>query len=235
MSYQMDLMREISTICLAMTLDNAERFVQSIDAARLTPTEYVEALGAAAGRIGGCAAYDPAQAAAAAARVAMRVGSVYDRASGEQTLVLTKLVTRYLRYTPADYRQGEQAVGLSGMLKLWIEVWRRAEAAIDPLWRPDETFPPFDPGRPHDVIEGQTPDSVRDPGLRALYMEYLARKAQYRQRMRDQTLLRRALDEARDDYIAYAADLSRIAELRPALDAAAAAVKDPALKAALSR
>ena len=230
----MDLLREISTICLVMTLDNAEQFVRMIDANRLTPTEYVDVLGAAAGRIGGCSAYDPALAAAAAARVAMRVGAVYDRTNGEQTLVLTKLVTRYLRYTSTDYRQGAEVAGLSGMLKLWTQVWHRAEAAIDPQWQPSETFAPFDPGRPHEVIEGQTPESVRDPALRALYTEHLARKARYLQRMRDQTLLRRGLDEARDDYVAYAAYLGKIAGLRQALDTAAAAVNDPALKASLS-
>lgn len=234
MSYYMDLMREVSTICLAMTLNNSERFVQNIDPKQLAPVEYVNLLGAAAGRIGGCAAYEPAEAAAAAARVAVRAGAVYDRANGEQTLVVIKLITRYLRYQTADFRKGEEVAGLTNMLKLWIEVWTRAESAIDLKWRADDTFPPFDPGRPHDVTEGQTPESVSDPTLRALYTAHLARKTQFLQRMRDQMLLRRALEEAREDYISYAGYLSKVAGMRQPLDAAAAAVTDPSLKAALS-
>lgn len=234
MSYHVDLIREISTICLAMTLGNAEAFVQNIDAKRLTPVEYVAVLGAAAGRIGGCATYEPAEAAAAAARLAVRAISVYDSSSGDQTIDTIKLVTRYLRYEPADFREDGQVPGLSDILKKWIAVWSHAEAAIDPKWWADDTFPPFDPGRPHDMIDGQTPESVRDPVIRRLYAAYMDRKALFLQRMRDQSLLRRAQEETREDYVSYFVDLRKVAGMRAPLAAAAASIADPALKATLA-
>ena len=233
MSYYMDLMREISTLCLAMSLNNAESFVQDIDAKKLTAVQYVDLLGAAAGRIGGCAAYEPAQAAATAARVAVRAAGVYDHASGDQTIAVTKMVTRYLRYAPADFRRTEEAPGLASVLALWISVWKQAESAIDPQWRQDEIFPSFDPGPTSEVFKGQKPSDIADPALRARYEDYLAQRAVFLQRVRDQTLLRRALDEAREDYVAYAAQLATVPGMRASLDSAAAEVADPALEAAL--
>jgi hypothetical protein len=235
MSYYTDLMRELSTLCLAMTLGDAEKFVQAIDASRLALVERVNLMSEAAARIGGCSRYEPARAAAAAARLTEQARATYDHTSGEQTLLVIKLVTRYLRYHPSDFREGTVTEGLTNTLKKWVEVWIRAEAAVDPDWSPTEEFPPFETDRRGQSLDGQAPESIADPVLRAAYIEYLDRQAVFRQRMRNQTLLRRALDEARDDYISYATELKKTPAMNTSLRDAAAAVADPAVKMALAR
>lgn len=237
MTYHADLMRELSSLCLVMTLGHAEQFVSDIDSKRLSQQEYLYALGEAAGRIGGCAKYEPVQAQAAAARLAVRAGSLYDPRSGDQTLVVTKLVRHYLRYGPNDFRPELRTEGLGQILKLWVEVWLRAEAALDPAWRPGAAFEPFKPKVPltESIEAGQSPASIRDPALRADYAAHLQRQAAFQQAQRDQLLVRRALDEAREDYLAYFEALAALPELKSARQRWAAALKDPALKAQLQR
>lgn len=234
MNPHQQLLREIATLCLSMNLVSATDFVDRIDPAQLTPTEYIAVLSAAAGRIAGCAAYAPADASVVAAQLTHRALQAYDPTDGDQTIDTIKLVSRYLRYGPADFRSDGVIAGLTRILGIWIDVWTAAESAVDPTWKATDVFPAFDPGPSQMIIEGQSPNSIADPSIRQAYIEHLERKWAFQRRARSQVLLRRALEETREGYLGYVAELRSIEGLVPALAANAQRVTDPDLRQALA-
>lgn len=230
MTYYADLTREIAMICLSMSLGNAEGFVQDVEVSKLSKTEYIAVLAASAVRIGGCANYDPASAFAAASRVTERALATYDPASGDQTLDLMGLMTKYMRYPDSSFQQ-DHAAQLE-VFEVWIDTWAKAEAHIDPSWSPSDSFPPFE--HP-DVIDGQSADDIRNPDLKSAYETHLANKQTFLTRHRNQSLLRRALDQHGDAFVRYAEDLGKLPQLSDRLKALADRVSAPMLVAALSK
>jgi len=228
MTYYTDLTREVAMICLSMTLGGAEGFVDKVEADKLTRTEYIAVLAASATRIGGCANYDPSASFAAASRVTERALASYDPTNGDQTLDLIGMITQYMRYPDSSFPEGSAAP--LEVFTVWIDVWAKAEAQVDPAWSPDTVFPPFEDPR---VMEGQTADGISDPALRKKYEQHLADKHAYLQRSRDQSLLRRALSQYGPDYERYAQDIRKLPDTAEALQSLAQRVRSPALVAAL--
>lgn len=224
MSYYSDLMREAAALCLTVGLGEAEGFATTLDRELLSPTEYIAVLRETATRIGGCANYDPAASFAAASRLTEHAMEAYDPGSGDQTLDLMSLVTNYMDYPRESFPQGREEAGRAELFEVWLSIWARAEASISPRWDENAVFQPFDDPR---VRDGQSPEGIADPDLRAAYEDHLARKQAFQANHRDQLLLRRALDRYRDDYVDYARTL-------PGLKSdTAQTIADPTLKAAL--
>lgn len=231
MTYYTDLIREVAMLCLSMSLGNAEAFVQAVDQQRLTQTEYISVLTAAATRIGGCSNYEPTDAFAVAARVTEHALASYDPTSGDQTLDLMGLVTEYMRYPPDSFPADKVAEGMFSVFEIWIDVWVGAEAAIDTDWDENAFFPPFE----HlDVIDGQTPEAIVNVEVRAAYERHLAEKQAFLARQRNQQLLRRALDQYRDSYIAYAREIPKTSAVTDRLRALAGRVSDRKLVLAMT-
>lgn len=228
MSYYTDLTREVAVICLNMTLGGAEGFVDKVEAAKLTKTEYIAVLAASAVRIGGCANYDPSASFAAASRVTERALATYDPTSGDQTLDLMGLMTKYMRYPDGSFTQGPAAQ--LEVFEVWIDTWAKAEAQIDPSWTSDAAFPAFDDPR---VMDGQTADGIQDPQLKARYEKHLADKDAFLRRNRDQSLMRRALEQYGSHFVRYAQDLRKVPDAAEALNALADRVSAPDLVKAL--
>lgn len=226
MTYYTDLTREIAMLCLSLSLGNAEAFVHAVNQQRLTPTEYIAVLTAAATRIGGCSNYEPTDAFAAAARVTERALASYDPKSGDQTLDLMGLVTEYMRYPPDSFPVDKVAEGMLSVFETWIDVWVGAEAAIEADWDANAFFPPFE--HPN-VRGGQTPESIVNVEVRAAYERHLAEKQAFLARQRNQQLLRRALDQYRDSYIAYAREIPKTSAVTDRLRAQAKRVSDKIL------
>jgi hypothetical protein len=231
MTYYTDLIHQIAMLCFSMSLVNSEAFVQAVDQQRLTPTQYIAVLAAAATRIGGCSNYVPADAFAAAARVTERALVSYDPKSGDQTLDLMGLVTEYMRYPPDSFPADKVAEGMLSVFETWIDVWVGAEAAIDADWDADAIFPPFE--HP-DVRDGQTPETIVNVKVRAAYERHLAEKHAFLARQRNQQLLRRALDQYRDSYIAYAREIPKTPAVTDRLRALAGRVSDHRLVLAMT-
>lgn len=230
MTYYTDLTREIAMLCLSMSLGGAEGFVDDVEADKLTKTEYIAVLAASATRIGGCANYDPAAAFATASRLTERALATYDPKSGDQTLDLMKLLTNYMRYPESSFTHDDPVSAQLELYEVWISVWIKAEGQLDPNWAPGQAFPPFEgPG----VIDGQTPDGIADPAVKAAYEEHLARKAQFLAYQRDQMLLRRALEQYEASYIDYANHLRSLDGTQEALAAFAKEINASNLQAAL--
>lgn len=232
MNYYTDLTREVAMLCLSMSLGNAEAFVKAVNQQRLTQTEYISVLAAAATRIGGCSNYEPTDAFAAAARVAERALASYDPTSGDQTLDLMGLVTEYMRYPPDSFPADKVAEGMLSVFETWIDVWVGAEAAIDPDWDADAFFPPFE--HP-DVIDGQTPETIVNVEVRAAYERHLAEKQAFLARQRNQLLLRRALDQYRDTYADYARKIPRTSAVTERMRMQARRVSDQMLVQAMTQ
>lgn len=231
MTYYTDLTREIAMLCLSMSLGNAEQFAQSLDQQRLTRTEYIAVLAAAATRIGGCANYEPTEAFAASARLTERALASYDPKSGDQTLDLMGLVTEYMRYPLDSFPADKAAVGMLTIFETWIGVWVGAEAAIDANWDANAVFPPF--VHP-DVIDGQTPETIASPEVRAAYERHLAEKQAFLARQRNQQLLRRALDQYRDSYVAYVGEIPKTPAVTDHLRVLAGRISDRTLALAMT-
>ncbi len=231
MTYYTDLTREAAMLCLSMSLGNAEVFVQTLDQQRLTATEYIAVLTAAATRIGGCSNYEPTDAFAVAARVTERALASYDPTNGDQTLDLMGLVTEYMRYPPDSFPADKVAKGMLSVFETWVDVWVGAEAAIDTEWDANALFPPFE--HP-DVIDGQTPEAIVNVEVRAAYERHLAEKQAFLARQRNQQLLRRALDQYRDSYTAYAREIPKTSAVTDRLRALAGRVSDRILVLAMT-
>lgn len=231
MTYYTDLIREVATLCLSMSLVNSEAFVQAVDQQRLTPTEYIAVLTAAATRIGGCSNYEPTDAFAVAARVTESALASHEPTNGDQTLDLMSLITEYMRYPPDSFPADKVAEGMLSVFETWIDVWVGAEAAIDADWDANAFFPPFE--HP-DVRDGQTPETIVNVEVRAAYERHLAEKQAFLARQRNQLLLRRALDQYRDSYIAYAREISKTSAVTDRLRALAGRVSDQILVLAVT-
>lgn len=231
MTYYTDLTREIAMLCLSMSLGNAENFVHTVNPQRLTQTEYISVLAAAATRIGGCSNYEPADAFATAARVTERALASYDPKNGDQTLDLMGLVTEYMRYPPESFPPDKVAEGMLSVFETWIGVWVGAEAAIDVNWNANAIFPPF--VHP-DVIDGQTPETIANREVRAAYERHLAEKQAFLTRQRNQLLLHRALDQYRDTYADYARKIPKSSAITDHLQTLAGQVKDKILALAMT-
>lgn len=231
MTYYTDLTREAAMLCLSMSLGNAEAFVQALDQQRLTATEYTAVLTAAATRIGGCLNYEPTESFAVAARVTERSLASYDSTNGDQTLDLMGLVTVYMRYPPDSFPEDKVAEGMLSIFETWIDVWVGAEVAIDADWDANALFPPFE----HlDVIDGQTSESIVNVEVRAAYERHLAEEQAFVARQRNQLLLRRALDQYRDSYIAYAREIPKTSAATDRLRILAGRVSDQILVLAMT-
>lgn len=230
MTYYADLTREIAMICLSMSLGGAEGFVDKVEVSKLSKTEYIAVLAASAVRIGGCANYDPSAAFAAASRMTERALATYDATSGDQTLDLMGLMTKYMRYPNESSPQGDTAQ--LEVFEVWINTWAKAEAQIDPSWSPQAAFPSFDDSR---VMNGQTADGIQDPQLKAKYEKHLADKDVFLKRNRDQTLLRRALEQYGSHFVRYAEDLRKVPNSAEALQSLAGRVTSSSLAAALTK
>lgn len=231
MTYYTDLIHEIAILCLSMSLGNAEAFVQAVDQQRLTQTEYIAVLTAAATRIGGCPNYQPTAAFAVAARITEQALTSYDPTNGDQTLDLMGLITEYMRY-PADSFPAEKvAEGMFSVFETWIDVWVGAEGAIDADWDAGAIFPPFE--HP-DVIDGQTPETIADVKVRTAYESHLAEKQAFLARQRNQQLLRRAMNQYRDCYIAYARQIPKTSAVTDRFRIQAGRVSDPMLVQAIA-
>lgn len=231
MTYYTDLTREVAMLCLSMSIVNAETFVQSVDQQRLTATEYIAVLKAVATRIGGCSNYEPTDAFAAAARITERALTSYDPMSGDQTLDLIDLITEYMRYPPDSFPTDKVAEGMLSVFETWIEVWVSAEAAIDKDWDANAYFPPFE--HPN-VIDGQASEAIANLEVRATYERHLAEKQAFLARQRNQQFLRRALDQYRDSYIAYARKIPKTSAVIDRLRALAGRVTDQILVLAMT-
>lgn len=231
MAYYTDLTREVALLCLSMSLGNAEGFVQAVDQQRLTQTEYISVLAAAATRIGGCPNYARADAFVAAAHVTERALVSYDPKSGDQTLDLMGLITEYMRYPASSFPSDKVADGMLSIFEIWIGVWVGAEAAIDLNWDPKVLFPPF--VHP-DVIDGQTSETILNAEVRAAYERHQVEKQAFLARQRSQQLLRRALDQYRDRYIAYAGEIPKTPAVMSRLSTITARVRDQRLVAAIT-
>lgn len=226
MTYYTDLTREVATLCLSMSLGNAEAFVQTVEQQRLTQTEYIAVLTAAATRTGGCSNYEPTDAFAVAARVTERALTSYDPTNGDQTLDLIGLVTEYMRYPPNSFPPNKVAEGMLSVFETWIDVWVGAETAIDADWDANAIFPPFEHS---DVIDGQTPETIVNTEVRVAYKLHLAEKQTFLTRQRNQHLLRRALNQYRDSYIAYARKIPKTSVVTERLQVLAGRVSDQML------
>jgi len=231
MTYYTNLIREIAMLCLSMSLANAEAFLQAVDRQRLTPTEYIAVLTEAATRIGGCSNYDPTDAFVAAARVTTRALANYDSANGDQTLDLMGLITEYMCYPPDSFPTDKLAEGMLSVFETWIDVWVGAEAAIEADWDANALFPFFE--HP-DVIDGQTPGTIINVEVRAAYERHLAEKQAFLARRRSQQMLRRALDQYRDSYIAYVREIPKSSAVADRLRALAERVSDQILILAMT-
>lgn len=232
MTHYADLAKEIAILCLSSSLGDAQAFVQKVQRDRLTHTEYVAVLATAATRIAGCPRYDPAKAQASAAHIAEQIMAEYNPASGDETLDAFKVVTRYMRYRREHIRPSEIKKVLLSVLDSWLKVWSEAETHIDPNWDPQPGYPPFSDPR---VFDGQTPDTIADSMLRASYERHLAAKQAFLLRHRQQTLLRQALEDHRNDYVEYIRQLHAVPEVSANLPALAGRVKDPQLSASLRK
>lgn len=231
MTYYTDLTREVAMLCLSMSLVNAEAFVQAVDQRRLTATEYIAVLKAAATRIGGCSNYEPTDAFAAAARITERALASYDPTSGDQSLDLMYMITEYMRYPPDSFPTDKAAEGMLSVFETWIKVWVGAEAAIDKDWDANAYFPPF---KHPDVIDGQTPETIVNAEVRAAYERHLAEKETFLARQRNQQLLRRALRQYRDSYIAYVREIPKTSAVSDRLRGLAGRVSDQILVLAMT-
>jgi len=231
MTYYTDLTREVAMLCLSMSLGNAEAFVQTLDQQRLTATEYIAVLTAAATRIGGCSNYESTDAFAVAARVTERSLASYDPTNGDQTLDLMGLVTEYMRYPPSSFPADKVAEGMLSVFEAWIDVWAGTETAIDTEWNANALLPPFE--HP-DVIDGQTPETIVNVEVRAAYERHLAEKQAFLALQRNQQLLRRALDQYRDNYIVYVGEIPKTSAVTDRLRILAGRVSDQILVLAMT-
>lgn len=232
MTYYTDLTREIAMLCLSMSLGNAKAFVQAVDQQRLTQTEYIAVLKAAAIRIGGCGNYDSVDSYAAASRITEHALANYDPKNGDQTLDLMNLITAYMDYPPDSFPADKVAEGMLSVFATWMDVWVGAEAAIDPHWDANAVFPPFE--HPS-VIDGQTPKSIVNVQVRSAYEHHLAQKQIFLARQRNQLLLRRALDHHRDRYTGYIREIPKTLVVTDWMRSQAGRVSDQVLIQAMTQ
>ncbi len=141
-------------------------------------------------------------------------------ASGDLPMTDRVLFTEFLMLDPPVMGEKDWRVLREQKARLWLETWRGAAGSVDPTFnvedRPLINVPtPLGSGVP----DGSSPDSIKDPRLRAEYESAITQNVEKARRYNDQYWLLRNLTHFREDTERYLVNAySRPPQDAPELD-----------------
>lgn len=211
MTYFETLMQQVAMLCLTTTISGVGEFVSNIDKTKLAQTQYVHLLSQIAERTAGCSNFDSTDSLAFASNITAQLLQIYDSKNADQTFDVMALITLYMQLKPnnfpVDMEKEKIQSELTKIAELWLEVWLKTEAEIDPNWTTSEVMQPFNPSKPILFNSGMSPEAISDPKVRIEYEQWLEKEKAFLSRQRSQTIFRQALNDLRIDYVDYLSDL----------------------------